>query len=224
MCRPFRAESLERGFPGGCPRAEELCPFGAIFFGVRLPGLHPGAAPYQPLAQRFVSDAGSGYRILRRRRRILLLENKISRRYMSQDHSQNEPNNVRAQVVRKCADEIAGCWGNYVTRCVVDSAAVCLSRSCDVYCLFNMGCIPGDLLLALARRCGLPFAVLFTRVIRGFAACDIRTQTELVACVAHFFSGPPGFMGSGGFSADLLLLPRSLLQSVLGRSARMRGR
>ena len=54
-------------------------------------------------------------------------------------------------------------------------------------------------------------------LFRQLAACNFWTEAWLVAIVAVIFTRAFGSVGTGGFSAHLLLLPRRLLQSVLGR-------
>ena len=49
-------------------------------------------------------------------------------------------------------------------------------------------------------------------------------ETGLVAGLAPLFTGAARSLGSRRISAHLLLLPRRLLQSLLGRSARVHGR
>ena len=68
----------------------------------------------------------------------------------------------------------------------------------------------------------LPFAVLFAGDFRRLAAQLVRAEAGLVAGLAAVFAGAADPLGAGVVPADLLLLPRRLLQSVLGRSAGLR--
>src|SRR5262249_20141166 len=70
----------------------------------------------------------------------------------------------------------------------------------------------------------LPLAVLLARTVRRLGAQLVRTETGLVAGVALLLAGPADPVGAGRVSRHLLLLSRSLLQSLLGRSPRLRGR
>src|SRR3546814_13668829 len=56
------------------------------------------------------------------------------------------------------------------------------------------------------------------------AAQLVRTASGLVAAVAALFARAPHPAHSGALPADVLLLPRRVLQGVLGRSAVVRGR
>ncbi len=82
-------------------------------------------------------------------------------------------------------------------------------------CLLDLGGVPGTELLFRS----LSFAVLFAGDFWRFAAQLVRPETGLVAGLAPLFSGASRPLGAGRFSAHLLLLPRRLLQGVLGRSA-----
>ena len=105
---------------------------------------------------------------------------------------------------------------------MVDPAFVCFSRVGDLSGLFDLGGIPGESLLAGSKRGELSFSVLFAGVVREFTACDLWAETGLVAFLAFVFAGAPGALGARRISAHLLLLSRRLLQSVLGRSTRLR--
>src|SRR5712692_10361685 len=65
------------------------------------------------------------------------------------------------------------------------------------------------------------FAFLFAGTVRRFTAYLVRTQTALVAGRFAVLGGAAHPLGTGGLSADLLLLSRGLLQCVLGRPARL---
>ena len=62
-------------------------------------------------------------------------------------------------------------------------------------------------------------------IFGGLAAQLVWTETNLVAGLAFVFARASDPVGAGRFPADLLLLSRRLLQSLLGRPARLhRGR
>src|SRR4029453_9413617 len=83
-----------------------------------------------------------------------------------------------------------------------------------------VGGVPGR---ALHLR-SVPVAVLLARALRRLAACVVRPEARLVACVAAVLPGPADPAVSGALPAHLLLLSRGLLQSVLGRPALVRRR
>ena len=70
----------------------------------------------------------------------------------------------------------------------------------------------------------LPLAILLAGNFWRFAAQLVWAEADLVAGLANFFSGATRSLGAGRISAHLLLLPRRLLQSLLGRSAGMHRR
>src|SRR5438105_8840727 len=109
---------------------------------------------------------------------------------------------------------------NDAGRSLVGAAVARLSGTIDVYRLFNVGCISGDTLLF--RQ--LHLAILFTRDFRRFAAQLVWAKAELVAELAFVFTGAFHPVGAGRISADLLLLPRRILQSILGGPTGMHGR
>ena len=61
-------------------------------------------------------------------------------------------------------------------------------------------------------------------IFRQLAARDFWRKAWLVAIVAFILARSSGSLGPGRLSPDLLLLPWRLLQSVLGRPARLRRR
>ena len=69
---------------------------------------------------------------------------------------------------------------------------------------------------ARPKRRRLSFAFLFARDFWELATRDSWCETWLVAVVAILLAGPSGSLGAGRFSPDVLLLPRRLLQGVLG--------
>src|SRR6266481_143159 len=99
---------------------------------------------------------------------------------------------------------------------MVDAAVIRVPRPFNFHCLFYLGRISRNALLARSKRCRLSLTVLFARNIRRLAPRDFRGETSLVALLASIFAGSTGSMGPGGLSADVLLLSGSLLQSVLG--------
>src|SRR6516225_5807442 len=99
---------------------------------------------------------------------------------------------------------------------MVDPATIRVPRPVSFHCLFYLGRLSGNTLLARSKRCQLSLTVLFARNIWRVATLDFRRETSLVAILACILSRPAGSMGAGGLQADLLLLSWSLLQSVLG--------
>src|SRR5579863_2058663 len=69
----------------------------------------------------------------------------------------------------------------------------------------------------------LHLAVLFTRTLRQLPACLVWAETELVPKFPALLSGPAGSLDTRPVPPDLLLLPRGVLQVVLGRSSGVRG-
>src|SRR5687767_2125325 len=70
----------------------------------------------------------------------------------------------------------------------------------------------------------VPLALLFTRTLWCVAACLVWTQTWMVAGVRAVFTGAADPAVPGVVPVHLLLLPRRLLQIILGRPAGVRGR
>src|SRR5467141_1625161 len=66
-------------------------------------------------------------------------------------------------------------------------------------------------------------AVLFARAVRRFSAQLVRAQAVVVAGLAALLARVARPLGARRLPADLLLLPRRLLQVVLGRPALVRG-
>src|SRR4029450_1582067 len=86
--------------------------------------------------------------------------------------------------------------------------------------LFHMGGVPRR---ALSRGT-VPFAILLTGNFRRFTRKLVWSEASLVAGGIALVARAAHSLGSGRFSADLLLLSRRLLQSVLGRSTVMHSR
>src|SRR5262249_40981291 len=96
---------------------------------------------------------------------------------------------------------------------LVDPAARRLPRPLDVRRLLDLGGVPGK---ALHVR-PVSVAVLFARDLRRLAARLVRPEAFDLAVVAAVLAGVPHPLGARRVPADLLLLPRRLLQGVLGR-------
>src|SRR5207249_2953074 len=86
--------------------------------------------------------------------------------------------------------------------------------------LCDVGSVPGG---ALHLR-ALPFAVLLTGPLRRRSSQLVRATARILAGVAPVLAGAGDSSDSGAVPADLLLLSRRLLQSVLGRPAVVHGR
>jgi hypothetical protein len=99
---------------------------------------------------------------------------------------------------------------------VVDAAALRISRAFSLCSLLDLGRISGSSLLVRSKRFRVSFTDLLTRAFRRFAARDFWSQTRLVALVAVILARFSRALGAGWVSPDVLLLPRRLLQSVLG--------
>jgi hypothetical protein len=106
---------------------------------------------------------------------------------------------------------------NSAHRFVVVAAGIGVPRTIDFHRLFHVGRVPRDPLLFWQ----LHFAVLFAGNFWGLAAQLVWTETQLVASVARFLTGAGCSLGAWRISGDLLLLPRRVLQGILGRSARL---
>src|ERR1700756_3730765 len=104
---------------------------------------------------------------------------------------------------------------------MVGPAFVCFSRVGDLSGLLDLGGIPREPLLVGSKRGELSVSVLFAGAVRGFAACDLWPEAGMVAVLAFVFAGSLSALGAGRIPAHLLLLSRCVLQSVLGRSARL---
>src|SRR4029079_17074900 len=70
----------------------------------------------------------------------------------------------------------------------------------------------------------LPVAVLLAGDLRRLAACVVRPKAGLLAVVAALFAGADHPALPGTLPVHLLLLPRRVLQGVLGRPAVLRRR
>src|SRR5262245_41539095 len=74
------------------------------------------------------------------------------------------------------------------------------------------------------REWSLPVSVLFTGDLGRLTARDLRTKARVVAGMAAVFTGIADPSISRTVPVHLLLLPRRVLQGVLGRSTGMCGR
>src|SRR5213595_3286691 len=89
------------------------------------------------------------------------------------------------------------------------------SWDCRLSLLLDVGSVPGRALSLGA----LPVAVLLAGTFWRCHPQLVRSEAGLVAGVAAVFAGTLHSLGAGRVPADLLLLSRRLLQSVLGRPA-----
>src|SRR6266542_5482944 len=103
-------------------------------------------------------------------------------------------------------------WRNDARRYLVVATAARFSRLIDFYRLFHVGRFSGGTLFFWQ----LYLALLFAGDFRLFATQLVWTETRVVARLARFLSCTVGSLGACWISADLLLLPRCVLQGVLG--------
>src|SRR5262249_45663097 len=103
---------------------------------------------------------------------------------------------------------------------MVAHAAAGLYRSWGVCGLHDLGRFPREELLLGT----VSFAVLLAGTFRGIAARLVRADALVVAGVAAVFAGALDPSVSRPVPADVLLLPRGLLQGILGGPSLMRGR
>ena len=109
----------------------------------------------------------------------------------------------------------ASLWRHGTSRHLVDSAARRVPGIDDLPRLLGVGGIPGE---PLHLR-SLSLAVLFTGDLRRLAAQLVWTEAGRVARVAAVLAGAPHPADSRTVPLDVLLLPRRVLQGLLGRSA-----
>src|SRR6185503_18400013 len=109
---------------------------------------------------------------------------------------------------------------NHAARRVVGAATRRLRHPLIIRRLRHLGCVAGRSLHLRA----VPVALLLAGAVRQLTACLVRTQARVVAALAGVLPRPPDLAVPGTVQADLLLLPRRLLQGVLGRSAGLRRR
>src|SRR5881296_1251170 len=93
------------------------------------------------------------------------------------------------------------------------------ARSFNVHHLLDMGRLPGTALLFRS----ISVAILLARTFRLLAPQLVWRQTRLVARLADLFSCVADPLGAGRISSHVLLLPRRVLQSILGRPAVVHG-
>src|SRR6185369_11128987 len=86
--------------------------------------------------------------------------------------------------------------------------------------VLNVGGVPGN---PLSVR-SLSIALLFAGVVRRSAAQLVRREARVVSGLASVVARIDYPLGARRLSADVLLLPRRLLQSVLGGPSVVRGR
>src|SRR5687767_9435109 len=94
------------------------------------------------------------------------------------------------------------------------------ARTFNIRRLLHLGGFPRAALPLWA----VSLAFLFSGTFWIVAAQLVRWQTRLVAWLVDLFSGFVDSLGAGRISPHLLLLPRRVLQSVLGRSALLHSR
>src|SRR5712691_4193625 len=102
---------------------------------------------------------------------------------------------------------------------MVGAAPAGLSGTGDVRRLLDVGGVSRDVLLQGAVSLALLFAVALRR-----AARMVWGEAALVSRLAAVVGGAVDLVGARRISLHLLLLPRRVLQSLLGRSALMRRR
>src|SRR5512132_3058130 len=107
----------------------------------------------------------------------------------------------------------AGIWPNHARGRLVDPAAARFYRIVDFHRLLHVGGVSGKRLFLRQLR----LAVLFAGTVWRFATQLVWTETVVVASLAHLFPCALNSLGTGWLPAHLLLLPRRLLQGVLGR-------
>src|SRR5262245_17427487 len=111
-------------------------------------------------------------------------------------------------------------WRDRASGLVVGAAVGRLRGVDRVHRLLDVGGVPGG---ALHLR-PVPVAVLLAGAVGPLGAQLVRAQAGLVARLADLLLGPLDPVGPGRVPLHLLLLPRGVLQSVLGRPPELRGR
>src|SRR5229473_7736593 len=99
---------------------------------------------------------------------------------------------------------------NFARRYLVGAAGRCFSRTLRVHCLLHLG---GAARPALPVR-SVPFAILLAGIDRRSLVRLVRSKAGLDAREGHGGGAHP--VGPRRIPCDVLLLPRSVLQSVLG--------
>src|SRR6266852_2054478 len=103
------------------------------------------------------------------------------------------------------------------SRRLVGAARGGLPHPLRVRGLCDVGCPPRPALYVWP----LSLALLLARAVRGLAPRLVRAEAGVVARLARVFPGPADPPVPGPLPAHLLLLPRRLLQGVLGGPARL---
>src|SRR5437762_3357068 len=111
--------------------------------------------------------------------------------------------------LRKCLPDSARVRPDHAAGRVVGATVAHVPRALGLHYLRDLGGVSRRV-LSLGT---LPLAVLFTGAFRRRDPQLVRGATELVAGLASVFARAVDPLGAGRFSADLLLLPRGLLQS-----------
>src|ERR1700747_1936914 len=95
-------------------------------------------------------------------------------------------------------------------RHLVDTATGCFSRAVGVHYLCDVGSLPG----AAFQVRTLSLAVLFPRIVRRTESGLAWSYAKLDACLGDCCATHS--LGAGRLPSNVLLLPRCILQSLLG--------
>src|SRR5687767_9752006 len=113
---------------------------------------------------------------------------------------------------RRCCYQTRLVWPNHAQGCMVAATNFGVSRVIGVCRLLDVGRFPGQELHVGA----VSFAVLFTGAFRVVTARVVWAEAGSVAELAAIFARVVDSLGTGRFSAHVLLLSRRVLQIVLG--------
>ena len=122
-------------------------------------------------------------------------------------------------VSSRCGLEKRQVWRNIKARRLVAFSGGSLSGFRRVSGIRQLGRIPEQSL----HLWTIYLTVLFTRAFRQFPARLVWPETEMVPGLSAFFPGSVHSLDTRPVPRDLLLLPRRVLQIVLGRSSGVRG-